>query len=146
MSDTRRYTFPIELENDPDGRILVRFPDFPEAATDGADLTEALSEAEDCLDVVISGRLIEGDVIPEPSSARGRRTITPTMLVALKAALNGAVKEAGITKSALARELRIDEKNARQLLDPRHNSRLRTLERALHVLGHRVEVRIRTAA
>ena len=37
-----RYSFPARLEPDEDGRLVVHFPDLPEALTDGANEAEAL--------------------------------------------------------------------------------------------------------
>ena len=39
-----------------------------------------------------------------------------------------------------ARRLGLDEKEARRMLDPRHGTKVSTLERALHLLGKRVEL------
>jgi hypothetical protein len=36
-----RHTFPARLEPDEGGRLVVHFPDLPEALTDGADVAEA---------------------------------------------------------------------------------------------------------
>ena len=44
-----RLSFPVELEPDEAGRLVVHFLDLPEALTDGADMAEALAEAADCL-------------------------------------------------------------------------------------------------
>ena len=36
-----RYEYPIHLEKQADGCMLVMFPDVPEAVTDGSDQNEA---------------------------------------------------------------------------------------------------------
>ena len=41
------YSYPARLEPDGEGRLVVHFPDLPEALTDGADEAEALTEAAD---------------------------------------------------------------------------------------------------
>jgi hypothetical protein len=41
--------FPARLEPDEEGRLVVHFPDLPDALTDCADEAEALAEAVDCL-------------------------------------------------------------------------------------------------
>ena len=52
-----RFAYPIELEElpvDEGGGLLVRFPDWNDAVTDGADLAEALENARDCLEEMIA--------------------------------------------------------------------------------------------
>jgi antitoxin HicB len=65
--------------------------------------------------------------------------------MAANAALNLALREAGITRSELAARLGCDEKEVRRLLDPRHPSKLPRLEEALAQLGKRLVVEMRAA-
>jgi antitoxin HicB len=58
----------------------------------------------------------------------------------MKAALYLAMLEQGITKAELARMLQLNEKEVRRILNPRHCTRVHTMERALHALGKQVEV------
>jgi antitoxin HicB len=60
--------YPARFTPDADGRIQVRFPDFPEALTDGADEAEAMAEAADCLAEAIASRVADGEAIPQPSA------------------------------------------------------------------------------
>jgi predicted RNase H-like HicB family nuclease len=76
------------LERDEDGRYVVRFPDLPEALTDGMDEKEALVEAADCLSEALASRIVDGEAIPSPSRLdRGQYLISPDPIIALKAAL-----------------------------------------------------------
>jgi antitoxin HicB len=59
--------WPARFTPDADGRIQVRFPDFPEAMTDGADEAEAMTEAADCLAEAIASRIADGETVPPPS-------------------------------------------------------------------------------
>jgi antitoxin HicB len=61
---------------------------------------------------------------------------------ALKTALYLEMQRTGITRVELARRLRIDEKEARRMLDPRHPTKAERLERALAVLGRHAELRV----
>jgi len=67
---TGRYGFPVRLERDDENRLVVHFPDLPEALTDGADEAEALAEAADCLSEALAGRINRGEDIPQPSRLR----------------------------------------------------------------------------
>ncbi len=141
------FAYPATLSRDEDRRVLVRFRDLPEALTDGADEDEAVSEAMDCLDEAIAGRILDGEDIPRPSRPKKReRLVSVPAHTAAQAALYIAMREAGISKSALARRLGCDEKEARRLLDPRHPSKVQRLEEALAVLGGTLEVRLRKIA
>jgi antitoxin HicB len=48
--------------------------------------------------------------------------------------------EQGVSKVELARRLQLDEKAARRILNIKHATKVSTIERALHVLGKKVEV------
>ena len=41
--------WPVDLQRQDDGAILVSFPDIPEALTEGATEADALTQARDCL-------------------------------------------------------------------------------------------------
>ena len=43
------FAYPAVFKRDEDGRLLVGFPDFPRAHTDGANANEAMPEAIDYL-------------------------------------------------------------------------------------------------
>jgi antitoxin HicB len=60
--------------------------------------------------------------------------------MALKAAVYLAVREAGISNSDLARLMKLDEKEARRILDPHHPTKLPRIEAALSALGWHVEL------
>ena len=47
--------YPVSLDTQDDGSVLVSFPDIPEALTEGATEQEALAEAEDCLIAALGG-------------------------------------------------------------------------------------------
>jgi antitoxin HicB len=71
------FEYPASIEPDEAGRFLVRFPDLPEALTDGATIEEARAEAADCLTEALAGRLADGEAVPAPSPAgRGHYVVT----------------------------------------------------------------------
>ena len=55
---------PARLKPDEEGRLVVHFPDLPEALTDGADEVEALTEASDCLSTALAARMVNDEDIP----------------------------------------------------------------------------------
>ena len=98
--------WPATLMRDDEGRVQVRFPDFPEALTDADDEREALAEAADCLAEAVAARIADGEDIPAPTRLRrGMRAVPLSPVLAYKAALYSAMRRDGISKSELARRL-----------------------------------------
>ncbi|MAF47424.1 MAG: type II toxin-antitoxin system HicB family antitoxin [Rhodospirillales bacterium] len=143
---TISLAYPAKLTEDEDGRFVVSFPDFGWGATDGATRDEALEEAQDCLEEMIAGLLVEGEALPKPSPARGRSLVRPGVLIAAKAALNQAFRESGTTRVALAKALGVGEAEVRRMLSPRHKTKITRLEDALAILGKRLELSVADAA
>jgi antitoxin HicB len=141
-------TYPAILLPEEEGRgFHVRFPDLPEALTGGADLEETLAEAADCLAEALAGRIARGDAIPRPSRLkRGQFAIGVPLPLAPKLALYLAMRDRGLSKSALARQLGVSETVVRRMLNPKHDTRPEKLQAALAALGKRLVVTIADAA
>ena len=147
MTGPIHYSYPAELEPEPDGSAVnLRFPDIPGARTWGDDEAEAMSLAEDCLVTALYGCIRFLEEIPTPSRARGRPMISVPPLVAMKLALYSAMRERGISNAELARRLGVGEKVVASLLHLKRRSYLGQLERALAELGVRLEMRVGSAA
>lgn len=140
----RDFVYPARLTADrKDGGYVVTFRDLPEAITQGDTVDACLEEAAGALQAAIEGRIMEGLEIPSGTAPkRGERSIAVPVQTALKAALYLAMREAGITRVELARRLKIDEKEARRMLDPYHATKADRLERALATLGKHAELRV----
>ncbi len=139
------YLYPVAIRIDEDGRHVVNFPDLPECITDGATRAEALTEAVDALEVVLTYRIRHKKDIPAPAPRRRRPVVAPGVRIAAKAALYQAFRDAGVTKTELARRLGVDHREARRLLDPRHPSSLDRLAQAVAALDQRLVVGLRAA-
>ncbi len=132
------FEYPANVEQDLSGFYLVTFPDFPEAATDARSRGAALSEAIDCLEEAVAGRIKRGEDIPPPSPpGAGAVPVALPALYSMKAALYLALREARLSQSALAAKLGKNEEDIRRLLDPEHASRTSALEAALRSIGKR---------
>jgi antitoxin HicB len=138
----QHFAYPATLAADEtDGGFVVTCRDIPEAVTQGDTLEDAIEAAEGALEAAIEMRIEDSLDIPLPSKARkGERLACLPVGSAMKAAVYLAMKEQGLSKADLARRMDLDEKEARRILDPRHATKVPTLERALHALGKRVEV------
>lgn len=136
MNQQLTLAYPARLKRDANGRMTVTFRDLPHALTDGADEAEATREARDCLDEAIASLIDNAEPISAPSAPkRGERLVPVSPLIAGKAALSDAMAREGIKQSALAKRLGITQKAATQLLDPRYQTRIDGLMRALEAVG-----------
>ena len=139
-----RFIYPVTLTPDEiDGGFTVMFRDVPEAITQGDTVEQCLIEAADCLEEAIAGRIRRGDELPAPSKCKKSEKLVPVpMQTAMKAALYQSMKEAGISKSELARKMGTHEKVVRRILDPHHGTKLPSMERALFALGKHPELHV----
>ena len=144
----RSLAYPATLKPDREaGGFTVTFPDLPEAITQGEDRLDALDQAADCIEEAIAGRIRRGDEIPTASKAKAGHTVVPVPpLMATKAALYLAMREAKMSNVKLAKQLGCDEKDVRRMLDPRHRSRITALQSALAALGKQIVVAVENAA
>ena len=138
--------YPVSLEPDDNGTILVTFPDIPEAITCGADEVDALTHAEDALVTAVSIYIQDRRDVPNPSAPAGRKTVSLSLLGELKLALYRAVRAKGWRKADLARALGVDAKIVDRLLDLRHSSTVVQLEAGLAACGCRAEIETRELA
>lgn len=138
------FTYPARFTRDRrDGGYVVTFRDLPEAITQGDSVDDGLEQATGALQAAVEARIMDRLDIPSPSKAkRNERLVALPLQTALKAALFTAMKTGRVSRVELARRMRIDEKEARRMLDPHHVTKADRLERALHALGKRAEVRV----
>ncbi len=143
MTDTA--VWPADLQRQEDGSTLVSFPDIPEALTEGATESDAMTQAEDCLIAALGGYVQERRPIPQPSPAAGRVLVPLPALVAAKIALYDAMRAQGLGNTALARRLGLTEGAVRRLIDLDHRSHISQIETALKALGRRLTVATQAA-
>lgn len=136
------FDYPVIVEADDNDTIMIRFVDLP-GATFGEDEADALANAVDLLETIMIGYISDRDDIPAPSPAKGRRTVSPTLLGALKVSVYQAMRDRGWRKADLARAMGLNPRQIDRLLDLRHASTVAQLEQALTVCGARAQVGIR---
>jgi len=135
--------YPVTLEKDTDGSLLVGFPDVPEAHTFGADQEEALLRAVDALETALEFYTDAGKDLPKASrAARGQIAVRPSALACIKLAVYQAMREQSVGKAALARRLGWHLPQVDRLLDLHHASRLDQAEAALRALGRELRVKV----
>jgi len=134
-----RYSYPADIEKQNDGSLLVRFPDVPEALTDGRAMDEAQREARDALAAALAGYVHARRDIPHPSPCRGQQVfIHLPPLAASKLALYEGMRREHISNAEFARRLGVTENAVRRLIDPDHRSHIGKLEAALDILHVRL--------
>lgn len=90
----------------------------------------------DAMDEVFAAYIKGKLQFPLPSKVRrGEYLVAPPAETVAKAALYDAMKEAGITNVQLAKQLGVDEKEVRRLLDSRYGSKLPRIAQAIKLLG-----------
>lgn len=112
----------------------------------GGDEEDARRHGVDALEVGLASYILARRPIPDPSPARGRPTVSPSLLGRLKIELYRAMRASGMKKADLARRLELDPRQVDRLLDLAHESRTEQLEAALAALGKRVILNVRDAA
>ncbi len=65
-------SYPVHIEPDDNGTLLVTCADFPELTTFGEDRNEALARARDALEEAIAARMDEQEDLPAPSPGDDR--------------------------------------------------------------------------
>jgi antitoxin HicB len=141
-----RFIYPYTVHQSDDGAWQVRFPDVPEALTEGDTEAEAHALAEDVLLAALGGIAKLRRDLPTPSDAPGRPVVIVPMLHSAKLALYQAMREQGFNNVTLARKLGLRESEVRRMLDLDHQTKIGTLENALWHLGKQIASEVRQAA
>jgi len=139
------HEYPVKLERDDNGTVLVTFPDVPEAITFGEDEPDALRRAAEALEAALSIYMDKHLDIPQPRRMRSP-LVRLSPLSEAKVALYEALRAQGVRKADLARRLGWRKSQVDRLLDLNHHSRLEQLEAAFATLNKRLTVAIRDAA
>jgi antitoxin HicB len=136
-----RFEYAVLLTAAEEGGFIVSCRDFPPLITQGEDRDDALIQAADAMDEVFAAYMKQGLAFPPPSKARrGEAQVAPPAETVAKAALYVAMRESGITKMQLAKQLGVDEKEVRRLLDPHYGSKLPRIAEAIQLLGKRLVI------
>lgn len=142
----RHFEYPVLLKRAKEGGYVVTCRDLPPLVTQGKDRADALAQAADAMDEVFATLMKQGKPFPVPSKPkRSERLVSPPMEAVAKAALYSTLREAKMTKVELARQLGIDEKEVRRLLDPHYQSKLPRIAEAVAILGKRLVISLEHA-
>ena len=133
--------YPVVLEPDDNGTVMVTFPDFPEAQTFGEDEADALARASDALATIVDGYIRARRPLPTPS-ATSSHTAELSPLMNTKVELYNAMQTLGVSKSDLARLLNWHSPQVDRLLNLTHSSQVDQLDAAVKALGGKLRMGI----
>ena len=141
-----RFEYAVKLTPADEGGFVVICRDLPQLVTQGENITDALAEASDAMDEVFAAYMKGKLPFPTPSKSRlGEHWVAPPAQTVAKAALYVAMKDAHVTNVQLAKQLGVDEKEVRRLLDPHYASGLPRISQAIAMLGKRLVIGLEVA-
>lgn len=134
-----------------DGKsIIVHFPAIPQIVSGGADFDEAVSNAQDALEVALLTLSMDNAEPPKDmpaESAEGAvRSIYVSASAVAKIEFMYAFRQSGLTPAALAGRIGKTEAEVLRMLKPYHGTKLAMLETAMRALGKRFVLKVEEAA
>ena len=136
----KNYDYAFRFIKEEDGWVIT-CRDLPEAISQAEASENRIDIAEGCLQAALESRIRDNEPLPIASKPRrGEVIISPPAATAAKAALYDAMREAGISKSELARKLGVDEKEVRRMLDAGHATKLPRIAEAVEALGRHLHI------
>jgi len=136
----KTYDFAFRFTKEDNGWVIT-CRDLPEAISQADASEDRVEVAEGCLQAALESRIHDNEPLPVASKPRrGEIVITPPVGTAAKAALYDAMREAGISKTELARRLGVDEKEVRRMLDTGHGTKLPRIAEAIEALGRHLHI------
>jgi antitoxin HicB len=135
--------YPATLTPDGSG-YLVRFPDIPEALTQGRTRDEALDMATDALRTAMDFYVEDGRAVPMPSRVkRGQVGVELPPSIAAKVLLLNTMLEQRVSAAELARRLHTSPQSVNRLVNLAHATKIDTVAVALKALGRHMELVVR---
>ncbi|MHB8310730.1 MAG: type II toxin-antitoxin system HicB family antitoxin, partial [Metallibacterium sp.] len=136
-----RFEYAVALTPADEGGFVVTCRDLPQLITQGESVADALAAAADAMDKVFATYMLAKLDFPHPSKQRrDEHRVAPPPEAVAKAALYVAMRESGISNVQLARQLGVNEKEVRRLLDPHYASKLPRIAQAVALLGKRLVI------
>ena len=138
--------YPIVLEPDDDGSILVTCPDLPEVTTFGDDREDALRHAADAIEEALAARIARQEDIPAASPRKDHPLAGLSPLAEAKVALYRAIRKSNLSKEDIARRLGQQPHELDRLVDLGRRTQIEQIDRALRAMGKRLVVSVEDAA
>lgn len=132
--------YPVNLEPD-SGGFFVSFPDIPEALTQGDSREDALSMALDALVTAFEFYFEDNRKVPLPSEVTGDFVDVP-LSVASKVLMLNAFIDSSMTQTELANRMGVKKQEITRLFDLKHATKIDAVQKAMRVLGKRLEFQV----
>jgi antitoxin HicB len=142
----------LNVINDDDGSLLVTCPAFPEVTTFAEDEAHVARRATAAIEEAIAARIHDGDDLPRPCTeeefrrAKGKYWVKLSTMTTMKALLYRELRESGVTRAALARQLHWHREQVDRLFRLDHASKVDQIEAAFGALHRSIDVRVREMA
>lgn len=135
--------YPINVEPDTNGTLLIQFIDFPNVNSVAEDGAQIQAEALDALETALQGYFERRLKVPLPSPAEPEQlVVTLPALSEAKVLLWNEMFAQQLKKADLARRLNVHNPQIDRLFDLSHASKLDFVEQAAKALGKRLTVSI----
>ncbi|MDI3471046.1 MAG: hypothetical protein OJF62_003109 [Pseudolabrys sp.] len=137
----------LDVEKDDNGTFLVTCPSFPEVTTFAGDKADVFHNGLAAIEEAIAARIADGVDIPAGATAaqvakRKGSWVKLPLMTALKAELYRTMRQQGMTRAELMRQLKWKRNSVDRLFRIDHASRPDQIESAFKVLHKDVDVRI----
>lgn len=128
--------YPVTLQAAEEGGFVVTFPDVPEAITQGDDLEQALSMAEDALVTAMDFYFEDNRPVPMPSKAkRNQHIVDLKPSIAAKVLLLNEMLQQKVSQVDLAKRLNTSPQAISRVVNLTHPTKIDALGDALKALG-----------
>lgn len=134
------------VEPDDNETFLVTCPALPELTTFGETEQEALANAQQALLGIARQYARRGLDLPPGDARPGEPAANLSAQAAAKLALARAMRQAGVTQTALAARMGIDDRQVRRLIDPGTVNNLDQIEQAFAALDLALRINVIAAA
>jgi len=135
--------YPITLEPDTNGTILISFADFPTVNSVADDEASVVREALDALETALQAYFDGRKPVPLPSlAAPDQQTVTLPALSEAKVKIWNEMFAQNLRKADLARLLNVHTPQVDRLFDLEHASKLEFVEQAAKALGKTLVVEL----
>jgi len=142
----------LNVTKDEDGSLLVTCPAFPEVTTFAEDVAHVSRRAAAAIEEAMAARIHDGDGLPRPCTdeklrrTKSRYWVRLSTMTAMKALLYMALRESGVTRAALARQLHWHREQVDRLFRLDHASKVDQIEAAFGALHRGLDVRVQEMA
>lgn len=137
--------YPVRLKRDEDGGFVVDFPDLG-GFTYGENEEEALHNAHDLLETILTDKIKEGVAVKKPSTRKNMHYIHVPPAIAVKLLVQWEMQKTGMRTSTLARKLNVQTPKIESFFSSEGEYKISQIEKIFAVFGKQVVIGIEDLA